>query len=256
MKDIPLLEDIPPQTTIKTAIELIEASSPAGTTRTRSGKSITEPWGIRLGEVDYITANAARYFAKVYNVKNFAYALRTMVAWLETVGKKQDTSFANWFLGVLRSAGCMMLEFPITNSVSISITSLLTLPGESWLDDNIVRCLMALFQREYSNGGWNIFIPPLVVDSWRGIGCKEVYKEWMKQEIQSGGVRHALGIIYMGNHWGALHIDFLNRTFRFGDSLSIGAPRNLLSSLKSWLSNIGEDMKLWSKAFLGLDIAQ
>src|SRR3954467_553855 len=86
INDIPSLDNIPPQTTIEAALELIKASSPEGTTRTCSGKALAEPWGIHLGEKDYIPVDAVRYFARIYNVKNFTYGLRTMSIWLETVG--------------------------------------------------------------------------------------------------------------------------------------------------------------------------
>ena len=164
INDIPSLDNIPPQTTIETALELIKASSPEGTTRTRSGKAIAEPWGICLGK-EYIPVNAIQYFAKIYNVKNFTYGLKTMSVWLKTVGKMEDASFTNWFLEILQSAGPMTRQFPITNSIDVSITSLLTLSGESWLDENILRCLITLFEREYDNGDQNLFIPPLVIDS-------------------------------------------------------------------------------------------
>jgi hypothetical protein len=162
--NIPSLETVPPESTIISAIKLLSSASPQGS-RTRSGLAISIPWGVRLGE-EFITADAIRFFAKIYNVKKFTYMLKSTISWLESVGRQEDPGFANSFLKMLKSEAIMDHSFSVINEVEIPISSIFTFSSESWLDDDALRGITALFEQEYSNGSRNIFIMPLMFNSW------------------------------------------------------------------------------------------
>ena len=260
--NISTLEQIPPSDTIEDALKLINSTN-LKKMRKRPGtgiaseKSTVEPWGVRLGELDYMTVAGARLLAKTYSVKDFVYKLRTMQRWFDDTVKEEDANFADWFLQILNSKGIMKHQFDITADVQISMSSLLTFPGESWLDDNALLGIMAQFEKMYGDDDSNLFIPPLTLHYWHNKNADgKVDWTWKLEAIQSGRVKRVFGIIQLTRHWGAIEINFVNHTFHFGDSLNRSPPRNTLAALRRWLTSVGQTSNIWPKSFAKFDIAQ
>ncbi|KAF9404228.1 hypothetical protein BGZ76_007044, partial [Entomortierella beljakovae] len=128
--------------------------------------------------------------------------------------------------------------------------------NENYIDDEIVRATIDLFSEHYGVGNRYIFIPPHVLELWKGHKGK-VLPSWNMEHVKGGAVEKAFGVIHMYNHWGAIQVDFLNKAILFGDSLSVTSlPKEYIDAVRMWLKNVGVDLENWSKDIGVFRVAQ
>jgi Ulp1 family protease len=72
--------------------------------------------------------------------------------------------------------------------------------------------------------------------------------------MSSGRVLKVFAIVSMTEHWGALHVDVVNRAISFGDSLNRRTPDDAIEAVRKWLEITGQDLKLWSTSCGKFDV--
>lgn len=203
------------------------------------------PWGVYIPRVGYFSPGSVRALTTVIkripDITNFILKLKKMMKWLNAVVAVDDPIFASWFQSVLlNEPGIMVKVF----DKALPINTALDCMMETYLTDEVVRVMLENFSSHYGVNNRYLFIPPHVLELWR-YHRGDVLSKWMSDEVHSGVIEKAFGLIHMPNHWGALQVDFRKRRILFGDSLSVPIPLIYINAVRVWLRNIGFDLKQW-----------
>ncbi|KAG0338190.1 hypothetical protein BG005_003836, partial [Podila minutissima] len=170
----------------------------------RSSQDTTNnAWGIRVTGVGCFAPSAAKLLPMAVQTITFVNKIKDMLSWID---HKSDVAFIAWFRCILLDTpGVMAKTFRPTAGVPLSISSILDLNNEVYIDDEIVRSVLELFSETYGSNGQYVFIPPLQIQLWK----EDLMKDWMQSEVKSGRVKKAFAVVYMPGHWGALEVDFV-----------------------------------------------
>jgi hypothetical protein len=202
--------------------------------------STNNVWGVHVAGIGSFATSAAKLLPVAAQTVIFVDRVKDMLNW---IARESDAVFADWFRCILLDTpGVMLKTFQATTGVPLSILSVLDLKREDFLDDEIVRAVMELFEESYGTNDRYLFIPPIQIQLWK----QNVFKEWKKSKVEGGQVEKAFAVVHMPGHWGALEVDFVRRTISFGDSLSWATPKDTIDAVRHWIECCGEDMDQWN----------
>jgi len=197
-------------------------------------------WGICVTGIGSFAVSAAKLLPMAAQTITFVNKIKDMLNWIDG---KSDVTFIEWFRCILLDTpGVMAKIFRPTAGVPLSISSILDLNNEVYLDDEIVRAVLELFSESYGSNGRYIFISPLQIQLWK----EDLMKDWKQSEIKSGRAKKAFAVVHMPGHWGALEVDFVQCKISFGDSLSWPVPSDMIEVVRDWIGCCGGDMDQWS----------
>ncbi|KAG0195772.1 hypothetical protein BGX28_000644, partial [Mortierella sp. GBA30] len=172
-------------------------------------RTLSKPWGVRIGDIGNFTPSAARLLRHVVKTKKFVEMTQEMLTWIDEQFLESDREFVEWLRDhLLDTPGIMRLEFPSPSSLALAVKSLFFLMQESYLDDEILR-------------------------------------DWNTNQVKSGQIETAFAVVHMPGHWGALEVDFVKQKISFGDSLSWPVSRDAVEAIREWLRHSGVDMHQW-----------
>ncbi|KAF9914206.1 hypothetical protein FBU30_002730, partial [Linnemannia zychae] len=161
-------------------------------------ESTSDVWGIHVSGIGSFATSAARLLPVAVQTVAFVDKVKDMLSW---IARESDAIFADWFRCILLDTpGVMLKTFQATTGVPLSISSVLDLKKEDFLDDEIVRSVMELFGESYGTDGRYLFISPIQIQLWK----QDIFKEWEKSKVESGQVVKAFAVVHMPGHWGAL----------------------------------------------------
>ncbi|KAF9085155.1 hypothetical protein BGX29_002147 [Mortierella sp. GBA35] len=147
-------------------------------------ESTNNVWGIHVAGIGSFATSAAKLLPVAAQTVTFVDQIKDMLNWIARV---------------------MLKTFQATTGVPLSISSVLDLKNEDFLDDEIVRSIMELFRELYGTNDRYLFISPIQIQLWK----QDIFKEWEKSKVESGQVEKAFAVVHMPGHWGALEVDFV-----------------------------------------------
>jgi hypothetical protein len=166
--------------------------------------------------------------------------LQGMNGWLRNMGNEHDAKFATHW----RS---QMLKFTLDSAFirfgqKVQVTEFFKLRDGTWLNDGNLEFILHFFRQEYKGHvhGPHLFIPLFVMNNWiRLVGNPDLESYTINWnwgiDIDLREYKKAYTIVHMGDHWGAIAIDFENRTIAFGDSMYRPAPPVAITAVTRWI---------------------
>jgi hypothetical protein len=213
-----------------------------------------------LGQVSYPTILALR---RRHNIVRSAQNIQAMLDWLTGV-TTHDKAWDAFRAELLDSPGILGRKYSPHWTVSIHMDHLFTLVKEQWLTGDVIDSVMGMFKVQYNhiNQGF-IFIPTHIPTLWAQgdeLDWEKELVEGLIERAKENLEAKAFTVIYFGQHWGPLCIDFTRTTICFGDSLDDGQNSRLGNDrhdhIKRWLSSCGVNVGRWSTAVQRLDVPQ
>jgi len=166
--------------------------------------------------------------------------LQEMNRWLKRMGNEDDAKFAtHWRSQMLKfTLDSVFIRF----GQEIRVTEFFKLRAETWLNDGILDFILHFFRQEYKGHvhGPHLFIPLVEMNNWVRLLKKPTLKsnainwDW-GIDIDLREYKKAYTIVHMGDHWGAIAIDFEDQTISFGDSLNKPAPKEAVMAVTRWI---------------------
>jgi len=252
--DISKLNKVPASNCISNAMERL-----ANAESKFSEQGGVRPIGVLFQGLAWFTVAATRHMRKVYEIKDFVDRLKPMLKWVRTEVKKYDQPLSTWLEDLLLSPGVMTRRICVTNTFNMSVYSLMTLHGESWIDDEVIAGIMTIFE-QYNEDKKYLFLPPTLLQLWRGIidSGRELdpsLLEWQKNSVKAGFTRNLFAVVLLNrNHWGAVNVDLSKQEIAIGDSLNYPKPLNVMDVILRWIRHAGQDTKLWKRHYVNFDL--
>lgn len=165
----------------------------------------------------------------------FADSLERGTRWLKNDVSKMDINFAKWlYKQMTQNDGTTVTRFKVFHpgflpDAFVSLTSLLTLCGREWLDDDVIDWVLHFFSLCYGEEGKVLFLPPF----W------ERHHRWaaQKDKIAGGRVRKLFTVVFFSNHWTVICFDFESHRIQYGDSLNWSVPVEKIDEVLEWLES-------------------
>lgn len=204
---------------------------------------------IRLLEIGAMTCGALKAVLKIHDAMSFNCDMKLLIEWLQDEGRKYDKEFVEYLVSILLTTkGIINHTFSPIPTVTLGIRSILYLPGETYIDDDLIFTILHLFKDAYGQNGKYFFIPPSHISIWsrNSKNFKAECFNWLNDEVKCGPAK-GFAVVPMDNHWGMLVIDFERRVLAFGDSLGRCAPMDTLLGIQHWLRRQGVKLSEWSK---------
>jgi len=111
--------------------------------------------------------------------------------WIDETVVGIDPAFTTWFRTILLDNRVIVRQFEPVQGTLVSLSSLLTMAGESWLDDDVIRGLMRVFDKAYNGMERNkniLFLEPLDLLQWTQAVAEKKWnaKVWKRWSQYSG----------------------------------------------------------------------
>ncbi|KAG0377845.1 hypothetical protein BGX24_005337, partial [Mortierella sp. AD032] len=142
-----------------------------------------------------------------------------MDVWMKTVVKEHDSALSDFFYKRVFHECFELYSFSPEYSTEILVKKddIISFCRDHWLTQQAVEHILLTFSRCYGQDGNVIFMPPSCIvngENW----------DYGRALIDEGIATQLLSIVYMGDHWGAVHFDLKARVITFGDSLGRDTP--------------------------------
>ncbi|KAF9406784.1 hypothetical protein BGZ94_002953 [Podila epigama] len=150
-------------------VNLTSIPSEVVTSETRSKlNKASKAWGLHFPGIGSFTCSAAALLPSAAKTRSFTTKLKEMQEWLD--GQDDDELKLQLSPILLDTPGVMHKQF-VPLKAPIPMSSVLDLSKETFIDDEVVRMVLELFEDAYGSDGRYMFIPPLQVSLWEaGIG--------------------------------------------------------------------------------------
>ncbi|KAF9118883.1 hypothetical protein BGW39_000787 [Mortierella sp. 14UC] len=124
-------------------------------------ESTNNVWGIHVAVIGSFATSAAKLLPVAAQTVTFVDLVKDMLNW---IARESDAIFADWFRCILlNTPGVMLKTFQAPTGVPLSISSVLDLKNEDFLDDETVRSVMELFRESYETNDRYLFISPIQI---------------------------------------------------------------------------------------------
>lgn len=212
--------------------------------------------------------NAFIYFNQIVNTVDHVHNYQRLNRWIKEDVAAFKKQFADWFQFEWgRWSHKHMLR---TEGMCLSVQVIPYFADDEWLNETILDQTLYCFRSLYGKQGnkRSLFIPIDAVESWITLYNNPTMKmtadgyTWQGRDthsdgsydinsvgVQQGEYDKAYAIIYIGQHWGVIAIDFRTRSLAFGDSMHrTQKPHSHVRAIQHWLrENLPEkECKLWN----------
>ena len=120
-----------------------------------------DSWGIHIAGIGNFSPSAIKLLPETARTVIFVEKVKKMLDW---IARESDTVFADWFCYILQTTPEVMLKtFQASIGVPLSISSILDLKNNTFLNDEIIRSVMELFIELYGTNNRYLFISPIQI---------------------------------------------------------------------------------------------